>query len=295
MSTTRDRLARAGLFAKKQLGQHFLLDPAVTRKVAAVAAPLEGRVILEIGPGPGGLTEALLDAGAAQVIAIERDPRFQPLLQELASAYPGRLEIVEADAMRVNEAALLAERGVAEAGIAANLPYNIGTALLIKWLKAPSPWRGPMSLMFQKEVAQRIAAQPGEAAYGRLAVLAQSVTRPRLCLTLPAGAFTPPPKVASAVVRLDPSPDPFPDLAALEAVTAAAFGQRRKMLRSALKPLGCAEALIAAASLEGSARAEELSVADFQRLALAWRRSAQRQSEPRAKDEHADQPQQEHP
>lgn len=271
LAPLRARLREAELLARKSLGQHFLLDPAVTRRIAAIAGPLEGRFVLEIGPGPGGLTQALLEAGVRRLLAIERDPRFLPLLAQLQDAFPGRLEVLEADALQVDEAALLTERGESEAIIAANLPYNVGTPLLVKWLKAPSPWRGPMSLMFQKEVAQRIAARPGEDAYGRLAVLAQSTCRVELALTLPPGAFSPPPKVASAVVRLDPSPAPFDDLTALEAVTAAAFGQRRKMLRSALKPLGQSDSLLAAAELPGDVRAEEVPLQGFLRLARAWR------------------------
>lgn len=266
-----EQLAAQGLFAKKSLGQHFLLDPSINRRIAQLAGPLEGQTVLEIGPGPGGLTRAMLDAGAAKVLAIERDARFAAFLQDLAAQSLGRLEVIEADAQDIDEAALLAERGLSRALICANLPYNIGTALLIKWLKAPSPWRGPMCLMFQKEVAQRICAKPGSDAYGRLAVLAQSVCQARLEMSLPAGAFTPPPKVASAVVRLDPLAAPFGDLAALETVTGAAFGQRRKMLRQALKPLGNSEALLAQAGLPGEARAETIAIEGFWALARAWR------------------------
>lgn len=274
LAPLRDRLREAGLFARKSLGQHFLLDPSVTRRIAAIAGPLGDVCVLEIGPGPGGLTQALLEAGARRVLAVERDARFLPLLHELGEAFPGRLEIIEADALEIDEAALLAARGERSAAIAANLPYNVGTPLLIKWLKAPTPWRGAMSLMFQKEVAQRIVAVPGEDSYGRLAVLAQAVCTTHLALTLPPGAFTPPPKVASAVVRLDPKPAPFPDLQALELVTGAAFGQRRKMLRSALKSLGPVEALLETAGLRGEQRAEEVALQGFLRLAQAWRASA---------------------
>ena len=265
------QLAAQGLFAKKSLGQHFLLDPSINRRIARLAGPLEGQTVLEIGPGPGGLTRALLDAGAAKVLAIERDSRFAAFLDDLAGQSAGRLVVIEADALEVDEAALLAERGLSRAIICANLPYNIGTALLIKWLKASSLWRGPMCLMFQKEVAQRICANPGSDAYGRLAVLAQSVCHARLEMSLPAGAFTPPPKVASAVVRLDPLAAPFDDLAALEAVTGAAFGQRRKMLRQALKPLGGSEDLLGMAEIAGDARAETIPIEGFWALARAWR------------------------
>lgn len=271
MSGLAAQLQAHGLFAKKSLGQHFLLDPSITRRIAQIAGPLAGQSVLEIGPGPGGLTRALLDAGAAKVIAIERDPRFLDFLQDLAAQADGRLDLIAADALEIDEAALLAARGIKQAVIAANLPYNIGTLLLVKWLKAPSPWRGPMCLMFQKEVAQRIAARPGASAYGRLAVLAQAVCSVRLEMTLPAGAFAPPPKVASAVVRLDPLAAPFADLAALEIITGAAFGQRRKMLRQALKPLGASEDLLAEAGLSGEARAETIPIDGFLRLATAWR------------------------
>lgn len=266
----RQRLKDSGLLARKALGQHFLLDPDVLARVAAVAEPLAGAQVLEIGPGPGGLTQTLLERGAA-VLAIERDARFVELLEPLQAAYPQRLHVRLADAMDFDEAAALAGLGWERAQIVANLPYNVGTPLLIKWLKAQGGWRGDMSLMFQKEVAQRIVAQPGTAHYGRLAVLAQSVARVSLALTLPPGAFSPPPKVASAVVRLDPLPQPFQDLEALETVTAAAFGQRRKMLRASLRPLGEADALLAQTGTSPTKRAEELGVAEFQALASAWR------------------------
>jgi 16S rRNA (adenine1518-N6/adenine1519-N6)-dimethyltransferase len=265
----KEALVAQGLWAKKSLGQHFLLDLGVTRRIAAIAGDLKGQAVIEIGPGPGGLTRALIEAGADPLIVIEKDTRFAAFLQELVPWSDNRLRIVEADAMAVDESALLAQAGVTSpARIVANLPYNVGTPLLVKWLKAGA-WRGAMTLMFQKEVAQRVAAQPGSSAYGRLAVLAQSVCRARLALTLPAGAFTPPPKVASAVVQLDPLRAPFADLDGLERVTAAAFGQRRKMLRSALAGLGDSEALCAAAGVLPTARAEELSVAQFQALTMA--------------------------
>ncbi|MBY0448983.1 MAG: 16S rRNA (adenine(1518)-N(6)/adenine(1519)-N(6))-dimethyltransferase RsmA, partial [Hyphomonadaceae bacterium] len=219
---------------------------------------------------PGGLTQTLLERGAA-VLAIERDARFVELLEPLQAAYPQRLHVRLADAMGFDEAAALAGLGWERVQIVANLPYNVGTPLLIKWLKAQGGWRGDMSLMFQKEVAQRIVAQPGTAHYGRLAVLARSVAQVSLALTLPPGAFSPPPKVASAVVRLAPLPQPFQDLEALETVTAAAFGQRRKMLRASLRPLGEADALLAQTGTSPTKRAEELGVAEFQALASAWR------------------------
>jgi len=260
----RDSLAEHGLLAKKSFGQHFLLDLNVTRKIARLAGPLEGETVIEVGPGPGGLTRALLEAGA-KVLAVEKDARFIPLLEELAAAAEGRLTIVEADALEVDEAAL----ANGPAHVVSNLPYNVGTPLLLKWLTGP--WRpASMTLMFQKEVADRIAAPPGSDAYGRLSVITQAVYEAQVVMDLPARAFTPPPKVASAVVRLDPKPDrpSTADLAALEKVTAAAFGQRRKMLRSSLRHLG-GEALCASAGIDPNARAEVISVEGFFRLAAA--------------------------
>jgi 16S rRNA (adenine1518-N6/adenine1519-N6)-dimethyltransferase len=266
-ATLRARLVEAGLFAKKSFGQHFLLDPTLLDKIARIAGPLEGRTVLEIGPGPGGLTMALLAAGA-RVIAIEKDARFAAFLADLSDQTDGRLRVVEADALEVDEAAVLGDAAL-QAAIVANLPYNVGTPLLVKWLKASPSWRGPMTLMFQKEVAQRIVAKPGQDAYGRLAILTQAVCAAQLAMTLAPGAFSPPPKVASAVVRLDPLAAPFEALDALEKVTAAAFGQRRKMLRSSLSALGDSEKLCAAAAISAQARAEEIDLAGFQRLAHA--------------------------
>ncbi len=260
----REALAAHGLLAKKSFGQHFLLDLNVTRKIARLAGPLEGETVIEVGPGPGGLTRALLEAGA-KVVAIEKDARFIPLLEELAAAAEGRLTVLQADALEADEAALAG----GAAHIVANLPYNVATPLLVKWLTGP--WRpASMTLMFQKEVADRIAAKPGASTYGRLSVLSQAVCEARVIMDLPARAFTPPPKVASAVVRLDPKPDRPSDeeLAALERVTAAAFGQRRKMLRSSLKALG-GEALCSAAGIDPNARAEVISTAGFLELAQA--------------------------
>ena len=263
----RDSLAAHDLAAKKAFGQHFLLDLNVTRKIARLAGPLDGRVVIEVGPGPGGLTRALLEAGA-RVIAVEKDRRFIPLLEELAQAADGALSVVEADALAVDEAALLVALAPGlECRIVSNLPYNVGTALLIKWLTgAFRP--GGMTLMFQKEVAQRIAADVGTDAYGRLSVIAQALCKVELVMELPARAFTPPPKVASAVVRLAPLADRPADalVQALETVTAAAFGQRRKMLRSSLRALG-GEALCGRAGVSADNRAEVVPVAGF--LALA--------------------------
>jgi 16S rRNA (adenine1518-N6/adenine1519-N6)-dimethyltransferase len=263
----REALAAHGLTAKKAFGQHFLLDLNITRKIARLARFSPGERVIEVGPGPGGLTRALLEAGA-KVTAIEKDERFRPLLDELAAAAPpGALALVFADALGVDEAALAGDQ---PAHLVSNLPYNVGTPLLIKWLTGAWTPRA-MTLMFQKEVAQRIAAPAATPAYGRLAVIAQAACDAEAAMDVPARAFTPPPKVDSAVVRLTPRPDrpSAPRLQALQAVTAAAFGQRRKMLRASLKGLG-GEALIAAAGLDPQARAETVDVAGFLRLADAW-------------------------
>ena len=267
----RDALAAHGIFANKGFGQHFLLDLNITRKIARLAGPLDDCVTIEVGPGPGGLTRALLEAGA-RVVAVEKDPRFLPLLAELAQAAPGRLTVVQADALHVDERALAdAVEPGAPVRIVANLPYNVGTPLLIKWLTGPLLPQS-MSLMFQKEVAQRIVAGTDDDAYGRLAVIAQAVANAEIVMDLPARAFTPPPKVASAVARLDPKPDRPSDavLKALQAVTHDAFGQRRKMLKSSLKALG-GQALCEAAGIDPEARAETVDVAGFLRLAEAAR------------------------
>lgn len=270
LPTLREMLEREGLWARKALGQHFLLDMNITRRIARAAGDVEGKPVIEVGPGPGGLTRALLEAGAAPVIAIEKDARFLPLLAPLEQWSGGRLRIVAGDALEAEEAALLGA-GAARASIVANLPYNVGTALLVKWLKAPG-WRGDMTLMFQKEVAQRAVAKTGDDAYGRLAVLTQARCEARIVFTAPARAFTPPPKVDSAVVRFVERADRYDDLEALERVASAAFGQRRKMLRSALKALTPdADALLREAGLEPTARAEDIDQAGFRSLANAWR------------------------
>ena len=265
----REGLAAHGLTADKRFGQHFLLDLNVTRKIARLAGPLDGCAVLEVGPGPGGLTRALLEEGA-HVVAVERDPRFAALLGELAAAAEGRLSVVQADAMAVDQAALLAGHAPGlPARVVANLPYNVATPLLIDWLTgAFQP--ASMTLMFQREVAERIAAPCGADAYGRLSVLAQALCEAQVALRLPARAFTPPPKVESAVVRLDRRADaPDPQLTArLERVTRHAFGQRRKMLRSSLKALG-GEALLTAAGVDPNARAETVAVEGFLALATA--------------------------
>jgi len=264
LPSLRESLDAHGLLAKKSFGQHFLLDLNVTRKIVRLAGPFGGRGVIEVGPGPGGLTRALLESDAGTVVLVEKDPRFLPLLGELDDG-SGRLAIVEGDALKVREADLVE----GPAHVVSNLPYNVGTALLIKWLTGP--WTPhALTLMFQKEVAERIVAAPGDDAYGRLAVIAQAVCEAKLVMHLPAAAFTPPPKVASAVVHLVPRAD-RPDRATLkrlERITAAAFGQRRKMLRSSLKTLGGA-ALCEAAGIEPDARAEVVDLAGFLRLAAA--------------------------
>jgi 16S rRNA (adenine1518-N6/adenine1519-N6)-dimethyltransferase len=261
----RDTLAAHDLLARKSLGQHFLFDLNITRKIARLAEVGADDLVIEVGPGPGGLTRALLETGA-QVLAVEKDPRFLPLLEELGEAAPGQLTVRLDDALTVDEAALAGGR---PAAIVSNLPYNVGTALLIKWLTGTfTP--ASMTLMFQKEVADRIVAAPGFEAYGRLAVIAAATSDAELVMDVPARAFTPPPKVASAVVRLVPHaqrPDPAL-LDALQTVTQAAFGQRRKMLRSSLKGLG-GETLCQAAGVAPEARAEVIGIDGFFALARA--------------------------
>lgn len=262
----RDTLAEHGLLAKKSFGQHFLLDLNITRKIARLAEIGDGDHVIEVGPGPGGLTRALLETGA-RVTAVEADPRFAPLLEELSAASGGRLTVRLEDALMTDEAAVAAG---APAHIVSNLPYNVGTPLLIKWLTGPfTP--ASMTLMFQKEVADRIAAPVGAEAYGRLSVLAQATSHAQVVMDVPARAFTPPPKVASAVARLTPRRDrPEPArLDALQKVTAAAFGQRRKMLRSSLKSLG-GETLCVAAGVPAEARAEAVDIPGFLALADAY-------------------------
>jgi 16S rRNA (adenine1518-N6/adenine1519-N6)-dimethyltransferase len=261
----REVIARHGLNAKKSLGQNFLFDGNLLDRIARVPGPLEGRTVYEVGPGPGGLTRALLRAGA-NVIAVERDDRAIPALAELSEAAGGRLSVVDADAMTV-DAAALAGQG---AHIVANLPYNIGTALLTGWLSSEAwpPWWASLTLMFQKEVAQRLVAAPGSSAYGRLSVLAQWRTTAKIAFTVPPRAFIPAPKVESAVVHLVPA-TPMSDAtpAKLSALTAAGFGQRRKMLRASLRSLpGALEAMIAE-GIDPEARAETVPVSAFARAA----------------------------
>ena len=261
----RDALEAHGLLARKSFGQHFLLDLNITRKIARLAGPLAGRTVVEVGPGPGGLTRALLRAGAI-VTAVERDRRCLAPLAELAAHRPGRLRVIDADALTVDEAA---EAGVG-AHVVANLPYNVGTALLVRWLGGEQwpPWWRSLTLMFQQEVAERIVAQPGSGAYGRLAVLAQWRSAPRLAMKVHRSAFVPPPKVMSAVVHVEPRDAPAGVSArTLESVTAAAFGQRRKMLRQSLKSLPGALAALERLGIDGERRAETLAVTDFVAIA----------------------------
>lgn len=258
----RDVIQRFGLDARKKLGQHFLLDENLTGKIARQAGDLAGRQVIEVGPGPGGLTRALLGTGAARILAVEVDPRAADAIRELAGTH-ARLEVMEADAMQTDLAALVP----APRQIVANLPYNVATPLLIGWLRQAAQWER-MTLMFQLEVAERIAAPPDTEAYGRLSVLAQWICTTVLLMRIPPSAFTPPPKVFSAVIGLVPKAvQPDATLfAAMEKVTAAAFGQRRKMLRGSLRGLG-GESFLARAGIAGERRAETLSVEEFERLA----------------------------
>ncbi|MEW9834553.1 16S rRNA (adenine(1518)-N(6)/adenine(1519)-N(6))-dimethyltransferase RsmA [Mesorhizobium marinum] len=264
----REVIERHGLQARKSLGQNFLLDLNLTGKIARAAGELSGSTVIEVGPGPGGLTRALLMHGAGRVVAIERDERCLAALAEVAAHYPGRLEVVSGDALKADFAALA---DGAPSRIVANLPYNIGTELLVRWLTLPQwpPFYQSMTLMFQREVAQRIVAKPASDAYGRLGVLAGWRTEARIAFDVPPQAFTPPPKVTSSVVHLVPRETPLPaDVKALGRVTEAAFGQRRKMLRQSLKGLG-GDRLLEAAGIDGTRRAETLDVEEFVRLANA--------------------------
>lgn len=260
----RDVIARHGLNASKALGQNFLLDEQLLDRIAAIPGDIGGGTIFEVGPGPGGLTRAALRTGA-NVVAVERDRRCIPALEELTRAFPGRLRIVEDDAMTV-DARELAGDG---AHILANLPYNVGTPLLVGWLSAPwRPWWSSLTLMFQQEVAERIAAKTGSDHYGRLAVLAQWRSTARIAMKVHRSAFTPPPKVMSAVVHIVPGEEPEGvRLAVLERLTAAAFGQRRKMLRQSLKSVPHAIDALAAIGIDPQRRAETVSVDEFVALA----------------------------
>ena len=263
----REVIERHELRAKKSLGQNFLLDLNLTAKIARAAGDLTQATVIEVGPGPGGLTRALLASGARRVVAIERDERCLAALAEISAHYPGRLEVIAGDAMKTDFAALAGDGGTVR--IVANLPYNIGTELLIRWLTLAQwpPFWASMTLMFQKEVAQRIVAAPGSDAYGRLGVLAGWRSQARIVFDLPPQAFTPPPKVTSSVVHIVPRGDPLPaDERKLARVTEAAFGQRRKMLRQSLKGLG-GEGLLEKVGIDATRRAETLTVEEFVQLA----------------------------
>ncbi|KIC26531.1 MULTISPECIES: 16S rRNA (adenine(1518)-N(6)/adenine(1519)-N(6))-dimethyltransferase RsmA [unclassified Leisingera] len=264
----REVIATHQLSARKSLGQNFLLDLNLTAKIARQAGDLTGCDVLEIGPGPGGLTRGLLAEGARRVLAVEKDQRCLPALQEIAEAYPGRFDVINGDALEIDPL----EHLTPPIRIAANLPYNVGTELLVRWLtpKDWPPFWQSLTLMFQREVAERIVAQPGSKAYGRLAILAQWRADARIVLSLPPGAFTPPPKVSSAVVHLDALPEPrFPaDAAILSRVVAAAFNQRRKMLRASLKGISPdIDAHLTAAGIPPTERAEQVSLEAFCTLA----------------------------
>lgn len=260
-------IAAHGLDAKKSLGQNFLFDLNLTQKIARTAGPLDDVTVFEVGPGPGGLTRAILSLNARKVIAVERDDRCLPALAEISTHYPGRFEVISADALKVDFARLLPQGE--KAAIIANLPYNVGTQLLLNWLLPPvwPPFWQSLTLMFQKEVGERITAAPGDDHYGRLAVLAGWRTQARMAFDVPPQAFSPPPKVTSTVVHLTPRENPIDcDAKRLGRVTEAAFGQRRKMLRQSLKSLG-GEGLLVKANIDPQRRAETLSVEEFCRLA----------------------------
>jgi 16S rRNA (adenine1518-N6/adenine1519-N6)-dimethyltransferase len=262
----REIIARHGLRASKALGQNFILDRQLLARIAAVPGDLEGKRVYEVGPGPGGLTRALLNAGA-RVVAVERDSRCLPALDELKHDFSSRLLVLHADALDVDERKFAGE----QAHVVANLPYNVGTALLLKWLGGEwPPWWASLTLMFQKEVAERIVATPGGEAYGRLSVAAQWRARPRLVMNISRSAFVPPPKVTSAIVHIVPAEEPRGvDAKVMERLTEAAFGQRRKMLRSSLRQFPGAVDAATAIGIDTSRRAETLSVAEWIELARA--------------------------
>ena len=260
----RDVIARHGLQATKALGQNFILDRQLLDRIAAIPGALEGETVYEVGPGPGGLTRALLEAGA-KVVAVERDRRCLPALAELEAEFDGRLRVISGDAMEIDEPAEVGR----DAHVVANLPYNVGTALLLRWLGDPwPPWWSSLTLMFQREVAERIVARPDTEHYGRLSVAAQWRSSPRIAMAVHRSAFVPPPKVASAVVHIVPADQPAGvDLKVLERLTAAAFGQRRKMLRSSLKGMAGALEALESLGIDSERRAETVSVDEF--IALA--------------------------
>ena len=260
----REVIARHGLQATKALGQNFILDRQLLARIAAIPGPLDGATVYEVGPGPGGLTRALLDCGA-KVVAVERDRRCLPALAELESVYADRLQIMFGDALEIDERREAGEG----AHIVANLPYNVGTALLLRWLGGPwPPWWASLTLMFQREVAERIVASEDSDAYGRLSIAAQWRATPRIAMKVNRSSFVPPPKIASAVVHFVPKSAPEGvDAGVLERLTAAAFGQRRKMLRSSLRAVPGALEALATLGIDPERRAETVSVADFVRLA----------------------------
>lgn len=268
----REVIARHGLNARRALGQNFLLDMNLTRRIARAAGDLTGATVFEVGPGPGGLTRALLETGAARVVAIERDRRCVEALEDLMAAYPERLTLIEGDALKTNFADLARQLNAERVWVVANLPYNIATPLLLNWLRGIGQYGG-LVLMFQKEVAARLAAAPGTSAYGRLSIITQWLCEVSCLFDVSPKAFVPPPKVTSTVVHLRPREAPLAPatFTTLEAMTAAAFGQRRKMLRSALKSLDVEpEALLRQAGITPTARAEEIDVAGFCALARAY-------------------------
>jgi 16S rRNA (adenine1518-N6/adenine1519-N6)-dimethyltransferase len=269
LSPLREVIARHGITPRRALGQNFVFDLNLTARIARAAGPLERTTVIEIGPGPGALTRALLAAGAGRVVAIERDERCLAALGEISAAFPGRLELVAGDALELDPV----ELSTAPRKIVANLPFNIATALLLSWLHRIAEYES-LTLMFQREVAERLVAQPRNKSYGRLSVLVQWIADARILFDIPARAFVPPPKVRSSVVRIGPRAEPLApaDRTALERVTAAAFGQRRKMLRTSLKTVGNpVQPLLSLAGIAPTMRAEELSIAEFCALARALR------------------------
>lgn len=263
----RDVIERHGLAAKKSLGQNFLLDLNLTRRIARTAGKLEGCTVIEVGPGPGGLTRSLLMEGADKVVAVERDERCLPALEEISAAYPDRLAVIAGDALTTDFEAIAA--GHDRVKIVANLPYNIGTELLVRWLTPENwpPFYESMTLMFQREVAERVTAAPGSNHYGRLGVLAGWRTRAKIAFDVPPQAFWPPPKVTSSVIHIEPNHEPLAvNAQRLQKISEAAFGQRRKMLRQSLKAFG-GESYLERAGIDPTRRAETLSVEEFVKLA----------------------------
>lgn len=276
MKNLKDALVAGGLFAKKSLGQHFLLDINLTTKISRLASIDENDIIFEIGPGPGGLTQALLNSSAAKIIVIEKDKRFCEHLREFFVDFSHRLEIIEGDALKLKPSDILREKGLpVKAKIIANLPYNVGTQILINWLHGLEN-QMPMYLMFQTEVARRICAATGDSEFGRLAILAQAIINPRIVMHVPRMAFSPPPKVESAVVELLPKSEIYPHVQELAKITQAAFGQRRKMLRSSLSSLGNAIEICQVAEIDETKRPENLTQNEFYALTDAYIQTSSR-------------------